>query len=133
MDSTGHVRGEVRKDGVDMAEIKPAGDVLRGVVEDRGQISRQRGEHLVQVIGAVLKVDGVGSKIARSTPRRSFVLPKVTVAGPNLASVLQEGDKSANIHVRSGAIWGIAVEDCNGGGLLDESNPGNYLLNAYCL
>ena len=28
---------------------------------------------------------------------------------PNLASVLQEGDKSANIHVRSGAIWGIPV------------------------
>jgi len=26
---------------------------------------------------------------------------------PHLASVLQEGDKSANIHVRSGAIWGI--------------------------
>ena len=26
---------------------------------------------------------------------------------PNLASVLQQGEKSANIHVRSGAIWGI--------------------------
>jgi hypothetical protein len=28
---------------------------------------------------------------------------------PNLASALQEGRKSANIHVRSGAIWGIPV------------------------
>src|SRR4029077_19727971 len=28
---------------------------------------------------------------------------------PNLVSVLQEGDKSANIHVRSGAIWRILV------------------------
>ena len=27
----------------------------------------------------------------------------------NLASVLQECEKSANIHIRSGAIWGILV------------------------
>jgi hypothetical protein len=42
-----HVRREIGKEGVDLAEIKPSGDVLRGVIEDRGQISRQRVEHLV--------------------------------------------------------------------------------------
>src|ERR1700730_4580004 len=29
---------------------------------------------------------------------------------PNIASVLQESEKSANIHVRSGAIWRIPVQ-----------------------
>lgn len=40
----------------------------------------------------------------------SQIKPSTIVrARPNLASVLQEGGKSANIHVRSGAIWGIPV------------------------
>jgi hypothetical protein len=42
-----HVGREVGEEGVDLAEIKPAGDVLRDVFEHRGQISRQRVEHLV--------------------------------------------------------------------------------------
>ena len=67
LEGAAHVGREVGKEGVDLAKIKPAGDVLRGVIEDRGQISRQRVEHLVQVIGAVLKVDGVG--IDRDRPR----------------------------------------------------------------
>jgi transposase len=31
---------------------------------------------------------------------------------PHLAAVLQEGRKYANIHVRSGVIWGIPVKVC---------------------
>ena len=50
------------------AKIKPAGDVLRGIVEDRGHIDRQGAEHLVQVIGAILEVDGID--IERDRPRR---------------------------------------------------------------
>jgi hypothetical protein len=55
------------------------------------------------------------AKIARSTPRPSFVPAQGDRSHPNLASVLQEGQNSANIHVRLGAIWGIPV---NHGGQL---------------
>lgn len=44
--------------------------------------------------------------IARTTPRPSFVRPKMTGAA-NLASVLQGGQKSGNIHPISGATRGI--------------------------
>ena len=67
LDGAGHVGCEVGKERFGIAKIKPAGDVLRGVVKDHGHIDRQRAEHLVQVIGAVLKVDGVG--IERDRPR----------------------------------------------------------------
>jgi hypothetical protein len=50
-----------------MAEINPAGYVLRGVIEDSGQIGRQRGEHLLQVIDPVLEVETV--RIERDRPR----------------------------------------------------------------
>jgi hypothetical protein len=51
------------------------------------------------------------AKIARSTPSPSTIVRVAQGDGsrPNLVSVLLEGDKSANIHVRSGAIWRILV------------------------
>ena len=42
------------------------------------------------------------AKIARSAPRPPFGLPEVDGSRPNLASVLQEGRKNANIHASSG-------------------------------
>jgi len=45
-------------------------------------------------------------KMAKSDPRPPCGLPEVPITVRTLASVLQEGRKSANIHVRSGAIWG---------------------------
>ena len=44
-------------------------------------------------------------KTARSTPRPPFELPR-----GSLSAVLREGRESANIHISSGAIWGIPVE-----------------------
>jgi hypothetical protein len=52
-----HVGCEVGQDCFDIGEIKPAGDVLRGVVEERGHVDRERGEHLIQVIRVVIEVD----------------------------------------------------------------------------
>jgi len=46
-------------------------------------------------------------EMARSTPRPRFELPEGLAAVYNLASVLQEGRKNANIHASSGAIRGI--------------------------
>ena len=59
LDGAGHVGCEVGKSRFDIGKIKAAGDVLRGIIEDHGHIDRQRAEHLVQVIGTILKVDGV--------------------------------------------------------------------------
>jgi hypothetical protein len=47
------------------------------------------------------------AKIARSTPSTIVRVAQGDGSRPNLVSVLQEGDKSANIYVRSGAIWRI--------------------------
>ena len=38
LDGTGHIGGEVGKDGFDMGKIKRARDVLGGVVKDQRQI-----------------------------------------------------------------------------------------------
>jgi hypothetical protein len=46
LDSAGYVGGEVGKDCFDMGEIKPAGHVLRGIVDDNRHIERQRTENL---------------------------------------------------------------------------------------
>lgn len=56
-----------------MAEIKPAGDVFCRVVEDRSHISRECREHLVQVIGPVLEIEGVRLEWEwpRGVPRQS--------------------------------------------------------------
>jgi hypothetical protein len=43
----------------DLFEIKHAGRVLCGVVEDRGEISPRRVQHLIQVIGTVFEIDPV--------------------------------------------------------------------------
>ncbi len=47
------------------------------------------------------------AQISRSTAVRAV---RGVGSGPHLASALQEGRKNANIHVRSGAIWGIPVK-----------------------
>ena len=48
-------------------------------------------------------------KLARSAPRPSFGLPELLVSHAHLASVLQQGRKSANIRVSLGVIRGIPV------------------------
>ena len=74
LEGAARVGCEVGEEGIDLAEIKPAGDILCGVGEDCGQISRQRVEHRAQVIGAVLKVGGVGTDrdlvVGGAPPRR---------------------------------------------------------------
>ena len=50
------------------------------------------------------------AKMSRSAPRPPFRLREVSISRPHLASVLQEGRKSTNIHAGSGVIWGIPVE-----------------------
>jgi hypothetical protein len=67
LEGAGQVGCQVGKDRFDIAKINPAGHVLGGVVEDHGDIDRQSAEHLAYVIGAVLKVEGVGIK--RDRPR----------------------------------------------------------------
>jgi hypothetical protein len=47
------------------------------------------------------------AKIARSAPRPSLGPARAAGSHPHLASVLQQGRKSANISARSGVIWGI--------------------------
>jgi hypothetical protein len=47
------------------------------------------------------------AKMSRSAPRPPFRLREVSISRPHLASVLQEGRKSTNIHAGSGVIWGI--------------------------
>ena len=49
-------------------------------------------------------------KMARSASQAPFGLPHVLVSRPHLASVLQEGRKSAIIHAGSGVIWGIPAK-----------------------
>jgi hypothetical protein len=46
LDNAGQVGCEVGKDSFDRRKIKPAGDVLRGIVEDDGHIDRHRAEQL---------------------------------------------------------------------------------------
>jgi hypothetical protein len=89
LEGAAHVRREIGQEGVDLTKVKPAGDVLRGV-KDRGQIGRQRVEHLVQVIGAVLKVDGIG--IDRDWPRGA---PARTATNSACASRIRFVDGSA--------------------------------------
>jgi hypothetical protein len=90
LDSAGQVGCDVGKDRFDVGEIKPAGDVLGGIVKDHGHVDRKSIEHLGQVIGAVLKVDGVGINWDR--PRR--------VVKGNFATVLkiQKVLEQAGIH-----------------------------------
>jgi hypothetical protein len=42
-------------------KIESTRDVLRGVLEDRRHVVRQRAEHPVQMIGAVLKIGSIDS------------------------------------------------------------------------
>ena len=60
LDNAGHIGREVGKNRFDVAKIKSAWSVLCSIVENQDHIDRERAEHLVQVIGAVLKIDGVG-------------------------------------------------------------------------
>ena len=60
LDGAGQVGCEVGKDPLGIAKIKAPGDILRRIVEDHGQVDRERAEHLVQMISTVLEVDGVG-------------------------------------------------------------------------
>jgi hypothetical protein len=46
-------------------------------------------------------------KMARSAPQPPFRAARGDGSRPNLASVLQEGRKTASIHASSGAIWRI--------------------------
>ena len=50
-------------------------------------------------------------KIARSAPRPSFGLAEVLGSHPHFASVLQQGQKNANIRVSLGVIRGIPAND----------------------
>ena len=52
-------------------------------------------------------------KTARSTPSTTVCVARGAGSRPHLTSVLQEGRKRVNIHVRSGAIWGIRFKNSN--------------------
>ena len=49
------------------------------------------------------------AKVAGSTAGLSFVLPLGDGSGSNFPSVCKAGD-GADIHVRSGAVWGIPAK-----------------------
>jgi hypothetical protein len=46
-------------------------------------------------------------KMTKSILRPTIPTTPGTGSRPQLASMLREGRKSANIHLRSGVIWGI--------------------------
>ena len=47
------------------------------------------------------------AKMSRSAPTTTVPVARGVDSRPHLASVLQEGRKSTNIHAGSGVIWGI--------------------------
>ena len=49
-------------------------------------------------------------KMTKSILRPPFRPPPGTGSRPQLASIVREGRKSANIHLSSGVIWGIPVD-----------------------
>ena len=68
LDGARQVGCKVGKNRFGIAKVEPARDVLRRIVENNAHIDRQRPEQLIQVIGALLQVDGVG--IERDGSRR---------------------------------------------------------------
>jgi hypothetical protein len=93
----------------------PTADVPRDFAADRGTTAAATTSASVrrpivmrsQIDGGVHPNASENSQINPSTIVRAA---QGDGSRPNLASVLQEGDKSANIHVRSGAIWAIPVQ-----------------------
>ena len=53
------------------------------------------------------------AKMSRSAPTTTVPVARVVDSRPHLASVLQEGRKSTNIHAGSGVIWGIPDKPIN--------------------